>query len=88
MIRRLACSTPDDGRAHWSECLRKSNGDKGFETVYGGNPKGGIDVGRGQSDPKGELLRTLVGEDALAFTTSLSRYSTLAKIITPLTVDR
>jgi hypothetical protein len=36
----------------------------------------------------GELLRTLVGEDALAFTTSQSRYSMLEKIITPLTVDR
>jgi hypothetical protein len=50
------CSSPDDGRAHWSECLRKSNGDKGFETVYGGTPKGGIDVGRGQSDPRGSCF--------------------------------
>jgi hypothetical protein len=57
------------------------------ETVYGGNPKGGIDVGRGQSDPKGSLLRSLVGEDSLTFTTLLSRYSTLEKIITLLTVD-
>jgi RNase H-like domain found in reverse transcriptase len=31
--RNYSCSTPDDGRAHWSECPRKSNGDKGFETV-------------------------------------------------------
>jgi hypothetical protein len=34
----------------------------------------------------GELLRTLVGEDALTFTSLLSRYSTLAQIITLLTV--
>jgi hypothetical protein len=50
------CSTPDGGRAHCSECLRKSNGDKGVETVYGGNQKGGIDVGCGQSDPRGSFF--------------------------------
>ena len=43
------CNTPDIGRAHWSECLGESKGNNGVETVYGGNPKGGIDVGRGQS---------------------------------------
>ena len=36
----------------------------------------------------GELLRTQVGEDALTFTSLLSRYSTLAQIITLLTVGR
>jgi hypothetical protein len=65
---------------------KRKGGQKGVETGYGGNPKGGIDVGRGQSDPMGELLRTLVGEDALTFTSLLSRYSTLAQIITLLTV--
>jgi hypothetical protein len=79
------CNTPDGGRAHWSECLRKVRA-KRVETVYGGNPKSGIDVGRSQSDPMGELLRTIVGEDALTFTSLLSRYSTLAQIITLLTV--
>jgi hypothetical protein len=88
MSQRRDCNTPDGVRAHWSECLSKSNGNKGVETVYGGSPKGGTAVGRGQSDPMGELLRTLVGEDALAFTNWLSRYSMLAKIIAPLDVDR
>jgi hypothetical protein len=49
--------------------------------VYEGNLKGGIDVGRGQSDPMMELLRSLVGGDALTFTTLRSRYSMLANII-------
>jgi hypothetical protein len=37
--------------------------------------------------PEGEVLHSQVGEDALAFTTLPSRYSTLTKIIILLTVD-
>jgi hypothetical protein len=55
--------------------------------LYGGLPERRYRRRARSIKPEGEVLHSQVGEDALAFTTLPSRYSTLTKIIILLTVD-
>jgi hypothetical protein len=55
--------------------------------LYGGLPERRYRRRTRSIKPEGEVLHSQVGEDALAFTTLPSRYSTLTKIIILLTVD-